>query len=272
MAKSLDKGEILTDLDEVWSRLIELGDEIDEREWSNPTSCPKWSIKDNFTHIVGTELSLLGIATPNSDQIDRSIVKNPIGEMNQQWIESMRSWSKREVLDKLAWVTNQRKADIDKMDDGEFMRLGPSPVGLAPYAKFMQIRIFDCYMHEQDIRQAASLDFYDQGGAAEVSLYESISGMGFVVGKKAKAEKGSVVRFNITGGQPITFDVVVTDKANLDFQLTASPTTTLEVGFIEFTRLIGGRKDNGADYASHIKVTGEIDLGIRVAESLNFLI
>ena len=171
MGKSLDKGIIVADLDEVWSRLIDLGEEIDESKWSDPTSCPRWSIKDNFTHIIGTELTLLGMSTPNSDQIDRSIVKNPIGEMNQQWIESMRNWSKREVIDKLAWTTDQRRAAIEKMDGEEFMKLGPSPVGQAPYAKFMQIRIFDCYMHEQDIRQAASLDFYDQGGAAEVSLY-----------------------------------------------------------------------------------------------------
>ena len=272
MGKSLDKGKIVADLDEVWSRLIDLGEEIDESKWSDPTSCPRWSIKDNFTHIIGTELTLLGMPTPSSDQIDRSIVKNPIGEMNQQWIESMRNWSKREVIDKLAWTTDQRRAAIEKMDGEEFMKLGPSPVGQAPYAKFMQIRIFDCYMHEQDIRQAASLDFYDQGGAAEVSLYESISGMGFVVGKKAKAEEGSVVRFKITGAQPITFDVVVTEKANLDFELSSNPITTLEVGFIEFTRLIGGRKDNGADYESHIKVTGDLGLATKIIGSLNFLI
>ncbi len=272
MGKSLDKADIVADLDEVWSRLLEVGEEIAESKWSNATSCPGWSIKDNFAHVIGTELSLLGMATPNSDQIDRSIVKNPIGEMNQQWIESMRGWSKREVLDKLAWVAKERKAAIEKMDQEEFMKLGPSPVGEAPYARFMQIRIFDCYMHEQDIRQAASLDFYDQGGAAEVSLHESISGMGFVVGKKAKAEKGSVVRFRITGGQQSAFDVVVQEKATLDFNLTSEPTTTLEVGFIEFTRLIGGRKDGGADYESRIKVSGDLELGSRVVGSLNFLI
>ena len=48
MGKSLDKGKIVADLDEVWSRLIDLGEEIDESKWSDPTSCPRWSIKDNF--------------------------------------------------------------------------------------------------------------------------------------------------------------------------------------------------------------------------------
>lgn len=262
----------MTDLEEVWERLLEIGQEIPESKWTHPTACPSWSIADNFAHIVGTEAMLAGEPRPNIAGVDMSIVKNPIAEMNQHWVESMRSSSKTEILDRLSKLKETRSKRLRSMTPEEWETLGPSPVGQAPYARFMQIRVFDCYMHEQDIRQAADLGFHPYGGAAERSLAEITPAMGFVVGKKANAPKGSIVRFVISGGQNSTFDVKVGDRASVSYDLDSSPTTVLEIGFLAFTRLIGGRSDDGADYLSRVTVSGDEALGERVLANLNYLI
>jgi uncharacterized protein (TIGR03083 family) len=267
----LDKADIVADLDEVWSRLLEVGEEIAESKWSNATSCPGWSIKDNFAHVIGTELSLLGMATPNSDQIDRSIVKNPIGEMNQQWIESMRGWSKREVLDKLAWVAEERKAAIEKMDQEEFMKLGPSPVGEAPYARFMQIRIFDCYMHEQDIRVAVGRPGHEDGPVADAALREVVLALGYIVGKRVGAPDGSRVTIALTGPIERQLHVAVDGRATLVAALDGPPTAAIALSSTLFLRLAGGRLDP-ASVRDQIRRQGDPTLAERLATNLAYTI
>ena len=272
MGTTLQLDDVVNDLEEVWQRLLEIGGEIPDSMWNHPTSCPNWSIADNYAHIIGTEAMLAGEAQPKISGIDMSIVKNPIGEMNQHWVESMRSMGKAELLDRLSKLKETRSKRLRSMTPEEWETPGPTPVGQAPYGRFMQIRVFDCYMHEQDIRQAADLGFHPYGGAAERSFAEITPAMGFVVGKKANAPKGSIVRFVISGGQNATFDVIVGDRASISYDLSHSPTTVLEIGFLAFTRLIGGRSDGGADYISRITVSGDKALGERVLANLNYLI
>ena len=63
----------------------------------------------------------------------------------------------------------------------------------------MRIRAFDCWLHEQDIRDAVGRPGGEEGPAAEAALDEIAAALGYVVGKKAGAPQGSRVRFELTG-------------------------------------------------------------------------
>src|SRR5690242_15164688 len=74
----------------------------------------------------------------------------------------------------------------------------------------MGIRVFDCWYHEQDIREALDLPGLLDGPVADFSL-ERIprKGLGYVVGKKAGAPSGSSVVFQVFGTTPIIATIVV---------------------------------------------------------------
>jgi len=58
------------------------------------------------------------------------------------------------------------------------------------YGRFMRVRVFDCWMHEQDIRVALQRPSSDEEldvPASRLSLDEIAATMGFVVGKLGKA-------------------------------------------------------------------------------------
>ena len=51
-------------------------------------------------------------------------------------------------------MTDGRVATLAAMSEEEMDTVGWSPVGEVPYRQFMRVRLFDCWMHEQDIRRA----------------------------------------------------------------------------------------------------------------------
>ena len=38
--------------------------DLSEPEWERMTDCPGWTVRDNVSHVIGTERGLLGDAAP----------------------------------------------------------------------------------------------------------------------------------------------------------------------------------------------------------------
>ena len=157
------------------------------------------------------------------------------------------------------------------MPADEWNAVGFTPAGEDAYGRFMQIRVFDCWMHEQDIRSALDLPGHDAGVAVEVSLDEMTTAMGFVVGKRAGAPSGSSVRFDLTGPSGRTIDVAVGERASVVPQLDGSPTVTLTMPVVSFSRIAGGRLD-ADQHRSTAVVAGDRELGAAVLANLSYTI
>ena len=78
------------------------------------------------------------------------------------------------------------------MSDDEWNAESFTPAGKDTFGRFMQIRVFDCWLHEQDIRDAVGQPGHESGLAVEVVLDEMATALGFVVGKKAGATAGQI--------------------------------------------------------------------------------
>jgi uncharacterized protein (TIGR03083 family) len=61
---TVDREQTIAALDEQWDALTALAIDLAADDWDRPTACPGWSVKDVYSHIVGTESSLLGRSTP----------------------------------------------------------------------------------------------------------------------------------------------------------------------------------------------------------------
>ncbi len=243
----LDKSEILDGLFSSWDDLDRLMTGLPEECWLTPTPLPGWCVHDVIAHVIGTESMLSGVATPESDvdvaKLDH--VRNAIGEMNECWARHLRGESAADVLERFRDVTAARRAMLTNMIDEAWNAPTMTPAGPDSYGRFMRIRIFDCWMHEQDIRHALARPSSDadlEGPTARLALDEMAGSMGFVVGKLGKAPDGARVAIELTGPLARTIRVAVDGRASLvaDFG-GAEPTVVIGLDGLQFTRLCGGR-------------------------------
>lgn len=273
----LDKSDVLTGLFAVWDDLDALLGGLSEADWQTPSALAGWDIKAVVSHIVGTESFLQGISPPEPDIDVKALdhVRNDIGVMNECWVRCLSGESGAQVLEKLREVTGTRRKILEAMSDDEWNAVSFTPAGPDSYGRFMRIRVFDCWMHEQDIRiglQRPSSGEELQGPALRLSLDEVETSMGFVIGKLAKAPEGSRVLFDLIGPHARQIRVSVDGRAQLveDFG-GADPTATIRVDALQFTRLAGGRPLCPVR-SQDIELIGDQDLAGRIVERLNFVI
>jgi uncharacterized protein (TIGR03083 family) len=262
--------------DDVWGDIVSLCEGLADEQWARPTDCPGWSVQDNVAHMIGTERMLLG-EQPDAEPVDDAPhVRNDIGKANEQWIATYRARSGREVLDEFRAVTQRRLDALRGMSDDDWSREGFTPEGPGPYRQFMAIRVFDCWYHDQDIREALDEPGYLDGPVADLSLGRiPPRGLPYVVGKKAGAPPDSTVVFEVAGSPPLVAAVhvppegraVLLDSAPVD------PTVTLAMDRRTFSRLAGGRwNGDRARSGDGLRIEGDRDLGNRVVDNMAFTI
>ena len=232
-------------------------------------------MQDNVAHIVGTEAMLAGDPAPDV-AIDRDAlphVTNDIGAFNEQWVESMRGLSPGEMLDRFRTVTAARLATLEAMSQDEWDAESFTPAGKDTFGRFMQIRVFDCWLHEQDIRDAVGRPGDETGLAVDVMLDELSTALGFVVGKKAGAQPGDRVTFALTDGGAVVreFHVEVVERAMVVDRLHLPATLTLTMPVGVMTRRSAGRVGPD-DLVDQVQVVGDVDLADRILRNQSYTI
>ena len=187
--------EIVSKLERVWGSMAELCATFSEQEWKLATDCPKWSVQDHVAHIVGTESRLAGRPVPDHTPQEMEHVKNDIGKGNEVWVDFLRPRSGVEVLEAFREVTAARLQRLRGMSADDFSEPTQTPVGPGTIRDFMVIRIFDCWVHEQDVRRAVGRPGHLEGPVVVHSMDRMARAMPFVVGKKAAVPDGTTVVF-----------------------------------------------------------------------------
>ena len=275
MASLIPKDRTVAALDEVWSSITELLVGLDDEQWSVASPLPGWDVQDNVAHIVGTEAMLLGVEHPDVE-IDRDElphVQNDIGVFNEVWVQHLRTKQPNEVLSVFEEYTGARLAALAEMSIDEWNAESFTPAGMDTYGRFMQIRVFDCWLHEQDIRDAVGVPGHENGLAVEVTLDEMATAMGFVVGKRAGASEGQSVTFELTDDGTVvrTIHVSVDGRAAVVESLPGPASAVLQLPVGVMMRLCAGRVAL-ADLAGTSMRRGDLDLGERVLGSLNYTV
>lgn len=260
-------------LSEEWDALFELADQLAPDEWQRETSCPGWTVKDQVSHILGTESMLLGRPAPDVDISHRTgQLRNDIARFNEVWVESYRPRPPAEVLADLRAVVGERRAQLDGMDQADFDAESFTPAGADTYGRFMRIRVMDTWFHEQDIREAVGRPGHLEGLAPSTAMSEVMAALGYVVGKKAGAPPGSSVRFVLTGPVATTMEVEVNERARLVDALAGEPTVTLTLPGERFLRMAGGRVADPERCVGEVEMSGDLELGAAIVRNMAFTI
>ncbi|MDQ6838061.1 MAG: maleylpyruvate isomerase family mycothiol-dependent enzyme [Actinomycetota bacterium] len=272
--------DLIDQLRVTWASVADLCSSLTAAEWRAPTDCPGWDVRAQVAHLVGTESMLAGRPTPAVDGPYGAHVHNDIAKFNEAAIESFAAVSDTGLLAAFSAITAERLAALSSLDEQGWEAMGPTPIGQAPYRRFMEIRVFDSWVHEQDIRFATGRPGHRSGPAAERCVDEAVGALGFLVGKRAQAPEGSHVRFSLAGSPvpsagPTTqrdVDVVVDGRARVVPAASAgTPTATVHTDAITFVRLGCGRITAGAALADGtVTLSGDAELGERVVANLTF--
>ena len=151
----LPKVELTEALVAEWATIAEVAAGLGDEQWSAPSVLPGWTNADVVAHIIGTESMLDGrdvAASPTISALEH--VRNPIGELNEKWVEHFRPKSRSEVLAALDEIVGVRTVALNAMSQNDFEAEALTPAGPDTYGRFMRIRVFDCWMHEIDLRDA----------------------------------------------------------------------------------------------------------------------
>lgn len=262
-------------LEDVWASISGVCEGLTEDQWVLPTGCPGWTVQDQVAHMIGTERMLLGEEPPDvtADVKARPHVRNDIGAFNEAWVESYRSRSGSAALDEFRSVTARRLEHLRAMSEDDWNLEGFTPEGPGPYRKFMVIRAFDCWTHEQDIREAVKQSVEFVGPLAELAMAKLFGGMAYVVGKKAGAPQGSSVVFSVSGPAGFNRAIGVDGRAGPLDHVPAEPTVSLRMDDRTFVRLACGRFPvGGVPPEGDVIVGGDDELGRAIVANMGFTI
>ena len=247
-AASTTGPDLVAAFDECWTSLIGVGRTLDESQWASPALCPGWTAKDALIHLTSAELGFLGW-TPSPE---------PPFSVMADHARRLRLLSGAAVLGEFETVVAARREQIAAFDEVALDAVGWSPAGPGPHRRYLEIRVFDTWAHEQDIRVPLGLPGHLEGRGAVMSLDEAHLAFGYLVGKRAGFPDGSSVTVQVTGSTSRQLHAVVEGRARVVDEL-IDPACTVTVDFATFMLLCCGRIDpDGPLQDGRVRLDGEI--------------
>lgn len=239
-----------------------IGDLRDD-EWDTQSYCPEWTVRDVVSHLAGVENLLLGWSPTPDDNVP------PFGRINE-FSDRTAGLSNEAYVAEVRSVLAGRRADLAAMSDEAFAAEGMTPVGPGTYHRFMDIRVFDFWVHQRDMALPLGRATDDSGDAAATALDEVDRSIGYIVGKKIGLPDGLSIAFELTGPLERTIYAAVDGRA-ARIEGVANPSVTVTTDSTTFIMLACGRIDPQEQIdAGRISWTGDDQWGETAARNLTF--
>ncbi|MFC7490310.1 MULTISPECIES: maleylpyruvate isomerase family mycothiol-dependent enzyme [unclassified Knoellia] len=178
--------------------IVDLGHSLREGDEDRPTDCPGWTVHDQFAHVVSLEAWVQGEPLPQLDVSDRAHVRSGLGTVVEKYLESRRDRSLDELLEELDDLVNARIAHLEaETTSPDDPALGP--FGSTTLLGLMQNRVFDLWVHEQDIRGALGRPGNLDTPGAALTVQAIFASLPKVVARTAKVPAGQAVILDLTG-------------------------------------------------------------------------
>lgn len=236
---------------------------LDDDQWAVPSLCPDWDVRGVVGHLGGVEHMLLG-EEPGS--MTESIPFDKVGA----WLAETEALENRAFLARYRATVDGRLGELDALTEEQLDRPSLTPVGPGTYGRFMTVRVFDYWVHEQDMRVPLGLPGHESGPAAEMAIDEIHRSLPYIVGKRIGLPDGMSISFELTGPVQRWMHLVVDGRAGLVDSLT-SPDVQVTVDSTTFALLACGRIDPQRPIDDgRISWSGSDEWGERAARSLAF--
>ena len=246
---------------ELFAHYNDLVGRLSDEQMAVQSLCPDWDVSGVITHAIGAEYWLTGWEP--SDSV-------PPFERMADFDARVRGSSRSEFAQIVAETTASRLDDLSAMGPGVLERPSFTPAGFSTYGRFLQIRVFDMWVHTRDISIPLGETLDDSGFTAEKALQEVDDSVGYVVGKKIGLPDQMSIAFRIRGAVDRDILVRVDGRAGRVFELD-DPDVEVFSDVATFVMLAAGRIDPQAQIdANKIWWFGDAHWGETAARNLAY--
>jgi len=238
---------------------------LNPSEWQAQSLCPDWTTRDVVSHLGMMERVMTGWLPSGAGE------PAPLDRIAPYQAE-VTGLDDTAFAGLITGIFARRRTDLARLTDADLSLPSWTPIGPRTYGGFLEIRIFDFWVHERDITTPLGWPTDDSGPRAEIALGQVESSIGYIVGKKVGLPDGTSIVFHLTG--PLKRDIcVVVDGRARQVAHIDSPTVELTTGSTTFIQLAAGRIDPQEQIdAGRVSWTGDAVLGDRAARNLRFTI
>ncbi len=236
--------------------------DLTDAQWSAQSLCPDWNVRDVANHVTSIEAALVGWLPED----DKSL---PPFEQAAHFLKEPAK-DNAAYADRVRAVYDSRRAELAALTAADLERPSWMPVGPGTYGRFLQIRVFDFWVHVRDITRPLGWATDDTGVDAEIALAQVEDSIAYIVGKKVGVPDGKSISFRLTGPIVREINVAVDGRAKRVAEL-EDPDVVVSTDSTTFIQLACGRIDPQAEIDSGaVTWTGDDELGDRAARNLRF--
>jgi uncharacterized protein (TIGR03083 family) len=239
---------------------------MDAGMWRHQSLCPDWTVRGVVHHLAMMENVMTGWLPDSEHEL-------PPLDRIAPFDEEMGKLDGEQFAERVAEVFTRRRADLAALIAADLARPSWTPVGVKTFGRFLEIRVFDFWVHERDIATPLGLPTDDTGPRAEIALAEVEGSLGYIVGKKIGLPDGASIVFHLTG--PLVREMAVTvagGRARVVDHV-ERPDVELTADTLTFMQLACGRIDPQLPIDKRrVHWSGNHELGDRAARNLRFTI
>jgi uncharacterized protein (TIGR03083 family) len=240
---------------------------LEADDWGRPTDCPGWTVREQVAHVLALERQLSGGPLPPRLTSYPAHVGSPSGEHMENGIAAVADLSTAELVEQLGAAIDKHLGQLRTLELAQDTAVVGTLGNPVPLPRFLPIRVFDVWTHEQDVRLATGRPATVAGPAAEVSVGQIAALLPYVVGKQLAAPAGTSVAVETSGEMALATTVTVGDdgRATASDGAVAGATVTLRMTTETLCRLSCGRLPAAT---APVQVSGDADLGRRALAAM----
>jgi uncharacterized protein (TIGR03083 family) len=255
-------------------QLLALLETLSEEEWSKPTVCKGWSVKDIALHVLGDDIGVLSrkrdghsSATQQLNSWEELVAF--LNDWNERWVESARRISVPLLLDMLRMTGDELHSYFASLDlfaiGGPVSWAGPE---LAPVWLDVAREYTERWLHQQQIRDAVR-----GPGAKDRELFAPVLAT-FVRAlpetyRDVPADDGTHVRLTIEGESGGVWSVVRQGESwNLYVDVASEPDASVRLDQEPAWRLFTKGIDK---IESDAKIAGDRELGDHALDTVSII-
>ena len=255
---------IRTSLEQCYDAIESLAGRMDATQWHAQSLCPDWDMRDVIAHLGMMERVMTGWLPGSAGDLP------PLDRIGP-YHEEMAALDDAAFAARIGEIFASRRADLAGLTEADLARQSWTPVGPRSYGGFLEIRIFDFWVHERDISTPLGWPSDDAGPRAEIALAQVESSIGYIVGKKIGLPDGASM---VPPHRAVPRDLpVVVDGRARAAKHVEHPDVELTTDTVTFIQLAAGRIDPQRQIDDGLATwTGNAQLGERAARNLRFTI
>lgn len=242
--------------------ISELVQPLTEAEWSKPSPCPGWSVRDVVSHCIGQDCEALGDPRPiHSLPRDLFHVKTDHQRYMEMQVDVRRHHTAPEMTSELEYTIIRRGRQLrNESRDPNTMVRGPLNTE-ETLENSMRRHAFDFWVHEQDLRVTLGRPGNLDSPGAHVTRDVLLWALPKVVARRAKPPANSALVVDVHG--PVEFlrtvRIDAEGKGSVDASPSLGPLVTISIDWETYARLACGRTTYEA-VQDRVKLDGDQEL------------